>query len=140
MLGRLGRMKRQVMGTVLLWALSALALSAAVFQLEQEIEPTGLTYPQADGTTLNLRLVEQQWHLLRLDAEDKVVPINEDRAIIRIVHFRDREEDYRILLRPEGASLTSPRRVFAPFDYWVTLILPRDEAESVVLGRKRFRG
>ena len=96
-------------------------------------------FPQEDGTSLNLRLIDQQWHLLRIDAENKVRAIEEKRAILRVIPFRDRDEEIRVLLQPEGASLTSPRRVFAPFDYWVIVILPREGAESVVLERKRYR-
>ena len=91
-----------------------------------------------DGTFLNLRIHNRQWTVLHVDAAGNIREPGEPVVIVRATAVRDNDTTQRVRLSSVGAYMTSPRKVYPPYNHWVIVVLPREEGDAVVFPRQRF--
>ncbi|MFP4283015.1 MAG: hypothetical protein ACLFR7_01460 [Opitutales bacterium] len=104
-------------------------------------EEVGLDWTLRDGQRVHLRVVDQQFHLLFLDAERNIMKPAFERAIVRGEETRNKTNELNLLLTP-GAdpSLTHVRRIYPPHDYWLRLLVPVEGTDDYeALPRQRLR-
>ena len=102
----------------------------------------GQDWTLPDGQVVNLQIVANQFHLVFLDQERVIVKPTVAKVIIRGEETRNKTQKLQVTLSAgSGASLSHPRKVYPPYDYWLQLVVPADEAsgEWKSLARRRFR-
>lgn len=104
-------------------------------------EGVGHDWVLPNGQLVNLQIIANQFHLLFLDADRWVIEPTVEKVIVRGEEARNKTNELNLVLRKgSGASLMHVRTFFAPFDYWLRLLVPSEEAadEWVSLTRVRF--
>lgn len=106
-------------------------------------DATGTDWTLPDGGLINLRIVDQRFHLLFLDEDRNLIEPAYERIILRGEETKNKtNEIFLPLRRGDGPFLTHPRLQYLPVDYWLRLVIPSEETEedeAVVLPRERFR-
>lgn len=130
-----------IFGCFLAFASLATAEEGPTWALGIEVpEEVGKDYELASGARFHLEVVDNQFYAVFIDENRFAVEPEAREIILRGEEARNTTNDFNLVLSKQGATpfLTHPRHVYPPYDFWITVVVPHDEAETEVLPRERF--
>lgn len=92
-----------------------------------------LDVPESIGEgQLNIRIVENQMLVYFLDKEGLLTDPPLSKLYVRWENVRNRTEDGYLSMSAasDGPYLTNPRKLFPPYHYRLTLIIPQEDKED----------
>lgn len=136
-------MKRWLLSLILLMlADGARAETPAGFEFElgaKVDESAGTDWEMPDGGTLHLRVIDLNFVAVFLDEERVLIEPPVDSCILQGEETHNRTRNLHLVLqRGDGPLLTHPRFIPAPHDFWLRIVIPKEEKEPTLLPRQRF--
>lgn len=103
-------------------------------------EDVGVDVPLKSGNMLHLEVVDKQFSAVFIDAERKIVEPEAKRLILRGEEAQNKTSEINLVLKlSDAVTLSHPRRLFPPYDYWLIALLGDGPGEySEKLARFRF--
>ena len=114
---------------------------AQVFEVGVALEDgLGVDFTRANGEILNLRIVEDHFVCLVLDADRVMLEPLMEKIVVRGEELQNKTNKLHLVLtRAGGPSLTHPRRIPPPQVFWLQLVVLDGTDASEVLPRTQFR-
>lgn len=108
------------------------AIVAQADKAAEEVQLDGVVLPRADGGFLQVKMEGMNLVLRTYDAKKKAVPVDVDRATVRLIFAARAQEQYTLARSADGMALTVGRPIRAPHVFRANIALFRGDSSEAV--------